>query len=332
MDFIKEYSNSYASEFGSSEKGNWTIGKRITFLTLSAAAITLILGTISIIALNKIDNYSDRLVNVYISEWSTGTALEQTIRKSGHEYLQYKLTDDDQYFDLVISHFDKINGEISDLKESAKIAELQELSIQVNGLEEASESYQENLQAYYDAGQALVTNTDMSRLNDISDALMQAEKSVDEAYNELLQRSVEISAAAEGGAREQAALTVETVSNYVWAISIIAILAVVLALFLGLFVGRRINNILRNIIYRLNSGSEQVNVSSDQLSGSSQELAESSSQQAASLQETTSSLEEMSNQIKQSADNSGQAEVTMNESRPLLDKGVHEMNRMIEAM
>lgn len=110
------------------------------------------------------------------------------------------------------------------------------------------------------------------------------------------------------------------------------IFGVGVAIALGYLVTRSINTSLRNIINQLNGGAEQVNASSVQLSGASQELAESTSEQAASLQETTSSLEEMSSQIKLNAENSQEAEVAMQESKPLVENGVRAMKRMSQAM
>lgn len=331
MNFIKEYTNNLTSEIRG-DSGNWTIGKRIMLLTVAASFITLIVGAISIFSLTKIDNYSETLDYLYISEWGTASSLEQAVRKSGHEYLQYRLTDNEEYFRAAVSRFDKINGEIEELKDLVANYELPVLEGVLDGLIESSKIYQENLENYFETSNALYQTTDATRLTALTEELLQAENNVQVSYNDILERAVQVNEGAESGAREQADLTLETAQRYRWIISIIGIAAVAGALVFGLFIGKSISKVLKSIIERLNSGAEQVNASSDQLSSASQELAESSSQQAASLQETTSSLEEMSSQIKQTAENSGQAELAMDESKPLVEKGVEAMKRMTQAM
>ncbi|NGP87413.1 methyl-accepting chemotaxis protein [Fodinibius halophilus] len=93
-----------------------------------------------------------------------------------------------------------------------------------------------------------------------------------------------------------------------------------------------ISSKLKEIINKLAGGARKVHDSSTQLTGSSQELAESASEQAASLEETTSSLEEISSQIKQTDENSAEAETTMKETQPMVEKGVEAMDRMKGAM
>ncbi|MDG5766766.1 methyl-accepting chemotaxis protein [Balneolales bacterium ANBcel1] len=127
--------------------------------------------------------------------------------------------------------------------------------------------------------------------------------------------------------------TATTQSFFIRTVSLIGlVLGVALAIGLGIFISRNINNTLRRIIEGLSSGAEQVNASSTQLSSSSQDLSEGASEQAAGLQQTTSSLEQMAAQTKQTAENSGQAEKTMNETQPRVEKGMDAMKRMNEQM
>ncbi|WP_138430804.1 methyl-accepting chemotaxis protein [Fodinibius saliphilus] len=103
-------------------------------------------------------------------------------------------------------------------------------------------------------------------------------------------------------------------------------------IFVALLFSNSINRRLKDIINKLAGGAKQVHDSSMQLTGSSQQLAESASEQAASLEETTSSLEEISSQIKQTDENSAEAETTMKETQPMVEKGVEAMDRMKGAM
>ena len=328
MNTIKKYVEEFSTGSGNSGEGNWTIGKRIMLLTIIASSITLILGGISIFSLNKIDGYSESLNNISLNEWGTSAAFDQAVRKAGYEFLQYKLSREDKYFEAATSHFKKINGEIGELQGYVDRFDVPVLERHIIGMQDASDAYRDNMEEFY----RLSEQVDNGTIEADNAALLEAEENVQLRYEGLLERAVEVNEAAESGARKLAVQTQDTVNQYVWAISVVGIIAVLGALIFGLLIGRSISSRLKNIIDRLSGGSEQVNASSEQLSGSSQELAESSSEQAASLQETTSSLEEMSSQIKQTAENSGEAEIAMNESRPLVENGVKAMKRMTEAM
>ncbi|MGN8226739.1 methyl-accepting chemotaxis protein [Gracilimonas sp. BCB1] len=331
MSSINNYLNNI-SEGVSAAEGSWTIGKRIFFLTASAAVVTLILGAIALFSLSKIQSNTTSLSEVSFNEWGTAAAFETAVRKAGYEHLQFTNTNDISYMETALSRFEKIYGEYGEFEDYVENYDLPVLEENMVGLKEVIESYESNLQDYLDATLALENNTDPSELTKVSNALFDAERKAAVEYQELLDRSVAINTAAEDGARALADNTQATVNNYVWIISVVAVLSVLGVLAFGFFVGRSISSVLKGIIERLKTGSDQVSVSSEQLSSASQQLAESASQQAASLQETTSSLEEMAAQIKQTDDNSSQAELAMNESKPLVENGVQAMQRMVQAM
>lgn len=331
MSSINNYLNNVSQGISDAE-GSWTIGKRIFFLTASATVVTLILGAIALFSLNKIQNNTTSLSEVSFNEWGTAAAFETAVRKAGYEHLQFTNTNDVSYMESALSRFEKIYGEYAEFESYVEAHDLPVLEEKMQGLKEVIESYESNLQAYLNATLALENNTDPSELTKVSNALFEAERNAAVEYQELLDRSVAINEAAENGARALADNTQATVNNYVWIISVVALISVLGVMAFGFFVGRSINGTLKSIIERLRTGSDQVSVSSEQLSSASQQLAESASEQAASLQETTSSLEEMAAQIKQTDDNSSQAELAMNESKPLVENGVQAMQRMVQAM
>lgn len=312
--------------------GSWNIKKRIFSLTMAAAGVTLVLGVVSIFSLLKIDGYTETLTDVYIAEWSSASAFEQAVRKTGYEHLQYSMTNGEAYFDSAMSRFDIMYTEYGNLENLAEEYNTPVLEEKLQGLKAEIDSYQSELQAYYDANVAMANNVDLNELNALSSELVKAEETAETNYRNLLARSIEVNDAAEQGAIELANQTQSTVNLYSWIIGIGAILSVIGALCFGFFIGRSISKKLHQIIQRLKNGSEQVNASSDQLSSSSQHLAESSSQQAASLQETTSSLEEMASQIKQTDENSAIAEQAMAEAKTLVGNGVVAMEQLTIAM
>lgn len=306
-----------------SKKSSWTVNKRILLLTAVATSITLIISVISIYSLNSVNSSEKRMVELHLSNWGTGAALEQAVRKAGYEYQEYRLTGDDAFFETAISRFKKINGEIGELVDYSQRFDVPILDQQLIGLQEASDRFRADLEEYYR----------LSKLPEANEAaLNEANKNVKAVYNDLLVRSADINESAEDGARNLAAETSAFTTLFSWIAGVSGVIAVLLTSLIGFYTGSSISNILKNLIGRLRGGSEQVNSSSEMLSVSSQELAESSSEQAASLEETTSSLEEMSSQIKHTAENSQQAEVAVKETRSLVEAGVSSMQKVTAAM
>lgn len=317
---------------GALGSGNKTIGQRILFLTITAAVITLIVGAISLFTLTNIDRNAEDIATVYLSEWGSAAALELAVRNAGYEHLQYSSTSNKEYIEAALGRFEKIRGEYQELVEYTKIHDLPVLERELGNLKAAIDSYEENLNGYYEANLALDNATTAEQMNQASEKITETKDIANEQYDNLLAISAEVNEAAENGARDLAEVTMVTASTYRWIITVIAIVSVLGVFLFGLFVKRSIGNNLLSVINTLNNASDQVQAASTEVSSSSQSLAESTSQQAANLQETTSSLEEMSSQIKQSDENSNQAELAMKESQPLVENGVKAMQRMTTAM
>ncbi len=104
------------------------------------------------------------------------------------------------------------------------------------------------------------------------------------------------------------------------------------ALLLGITLSISITRPLNRVISGLSDGAEQVSSASGQVSAASQALAEGSSQQAASIEETSSSLEEMSSMTRKNADNAGQADHLMGESKGVVSKAGAAMEKLAESM
>ncbi|VAX22001.1 Methyl-accepting chemotaxis protein I (serine chemoreceptor protein) [hydrothermal vent metagenome] len=112
----------------------------------------------------------------------------------------------------------------------------------------------------------------------------------------------------------------------------LGILALVLGTSFAILVTRSISKPITTIVENLSEGSAQVAAASGQISESSQSLAEGATEQASALEETSSSLEEISSMVKQNADNSGNANTLMIETKEMVETGVHSMKSMVIAM
>ncbi|TWI68591.1 methyl-accepting chemotaxis protein [Desulfobotulus alkaliphilus] len=115
-------------------------------------------------------------------------------------------------------------------------------------------------------------------------------------------------------------------------VMVVSIMGVILALALGLLITRSINTNLSRIIAGLNEGSDQVASASGQVSSASISLAEGASEQAASIEETSSSMEEMSSMIKQNADNAGEANALMGQTREVVNTATASMAELTGSM
>ncbi|HBX66449.1 MAG TPA: hypothetical protein DEG32_09920, partial [Balneolaceae bacterium] len=199
----------------------------------------------------KIYENTTAISEVYFNEWGTAAAFETAIRKAGYEHLQFNKSNDIAYMEAALSRFDKIYNEYNEFEEYASAYDLPVLEEQMPGLKELIEGYEQNLKDYSEATLALNSNTDPAELTKVSNNLFRSENAANEAYTELLSRSIEINEAAENGARELADQTMVTVGRFMWIISVVAIVSVIGALIFGFLVGRSISTALKSIIDRL---------------------------------------------------------------------------------
>ncbi len=113
----------------------------------------------------------------------------------------------------------------------------------------------------------------------------------------------------------------------------LSILIAMLLTVLGLtFVIRNITGILKRVIEGMREGTDTVASVSSQVSSSSQTLAEGASQQAAGIEEASSSVEEMSSMTRQNADNAGQANSMMADTRKVMNMANQSMTELTKAM
>jgi len=117
-----------------------------------------------------------------------------------------------------------------------------------------------------------------------------------------------------------------------WTALLVTGLGILVGVLLSVFLTRSITRPINRVISGLTAGSDQVAAASAQVSASSQSLAEGASEQAASLEETASSMEEMSSMTKSNADNTGQADGLMQESKHIVAQAGQAMDEMARSM
>ena len=328
--------NYLTNNFSPGGGNTWTIGKKLAASFAGITLITVILGglgyysamssdqsieEIGVVRLPSVSSLQE--MNLAIKEINNGASLLQNANLSISERKEIR-----QRMERSEGNYVMAREIYAPLPQTVK-----EAGIWNNYLEKY-ELWRSNHDAYMDyvneydreiknggIGQNILAKQEAFYDEEVRDTF----REVDQLIEDLVKLN--------NGIAKQEVEAAKSQSDSIQFISILGlVLGVLIASLLGYFITRSINGSLRNIIDRLNSGSEQVNASSSQLSGSSQELAESSSEQAASLQETTSALEEMSAQIKQTAANSGEAELAVNEAKEIVESGVASMQRVTKAM
>jgi methyl-accepting chemotaxis protein len=107
---------------------------------------------------------------------------------------------------------------------------------------------------------------------------------------------------------------------------------VVVAVILVMLLVRSAVNPINRAVKGLNEAADEVGSSSMLLASASQTLAAGATQQAASLEESSSSLEEMASMTRQNADNAGQADNLMAETRRVVNTANTSMTQLIDSM
>ncbi len=89
---------------------------------------------------------------------------------------------------------------------------------------------------------------------------------------------------------------------------------------------------MRATLHEVSAASNGVSVALDELSSSSDAIARGAHQQAASLEETSASMEEITATVRQTADNAGEATLLASSSRVMAEKGGHIVSDAVTAM
>ena len=103
-------------------------------------------------------------------------------------------------------------------------------------------------------------------------------------------------------------------------------------LLFGYYIVRNIKHRINPVIEGLTMAADQVTSCSAEVASASQTLAAGASQQAASIEEISSSLEEMSSMTKNNAQNAGQADFHMDESKKVAVCAEDSMNQLADSI
>ncbi|MBI5521454.1 MAG: methyl-accepting chemotaxis protein [Desulfarculus sp.] len=108
--------------------------------------------------------------------------------------------------------------------------------------------------------------------------------------------------------------------------------AILLGLGLAWAITMAVTRPVRRISGSLGQGAAQLSQASDEVSSASQSLAEGASQQAAALEQTSASLEELAAMTRRNADNAGQANALMAQTKEVVQHSTASMRQVRQAM
>ncbi len=120
-----------------------------------------------------------------------------------------------------------------------------------------------------------------------------------------------------------------SIRNIIFLVTVIFLAVTVVGVF---FFAKKISGAIQNAVVQMSEAATQVSAASSQVSAASQSLAEGSSEQASSIEETSSSLEEMSSMTKQNADNAGQADILMKQSKQIVERANSTLGSLTHSM
>lgn len=181
MGSFKEYLNEFSSGTGD---GKWTIGKRIMLLAVGSTAIIIVLGVLSMIALNMINKNSDVLVKENLSEWSLANTIENEAREVGYNLSKFSRSNDEAAWKKTKAGLKKIGQEVDSARALAEAFQLEEMSRRVEATDKSIVVFQKSIYSYYDAYQSLLKYRGLTK-DSGKDFVQSIEEYLDSARNNL---------------------------------------------------------------------------------------------------------------------------------------------------
>lgn len=125
------------------------------YIVVGGSAITLIVGLAAIVSLYTINNYSDQLVDVNISEWDVANSIEKNMWETGYNLSMYSRTHEEELYEKATSRLEQVKTEIDSGKTLAATYDLQEFKAELNDIEQAL-NYTEAVELFHQAIQDLI--------------------------------------------------------------------------------------------------------------------------------------------------------------------------------
>jgi methyl-accepting chemotaxis protein len=192
----------------------------------------------------------------------------------------------------------------------------QEARERINGLKEPATRLLELMSTVKTSLEVGTEKEDRKAKEDLVEKMPQYAVKLSEGFNQL-----STIAAKRNG--EIVATATSQASNLVYAVVLLAVMAIGVSIVFGLIMAMRLSSSLTRINASVGSSSEQVSAASDQISNASQQLASASQEQASALEETAASLEELSGMVENNMKSAEGSTMVAESVREAVDKSDH---------
>jgi methyl-accepting chemotaxis protein len=303
-------------------KKQWTIGTRIYGLAGFLAMVIAGISTFAVLRINSLKTVSesisgDSMPGLALSSDITGNQAANQIRLL--RLLHAQTPEEQKSLRDEITKAGDENKALLDKYEKTIFAD--ENRQLFTALKESREEYRKIRAQFF----ALVETNPVEAGKLADGALRTAYETYDAAGDKLEKYS------SKTGEHHAAVLAAQVQSTRIL-LMVVGGSSLLIGLIASGFLVRRTNAILGSVVNSVATGAEQIAAASGQVSAASQGLAEGASEQAASLEETSSSLEEMSSMTQRNAENAGQCNTLMGQTKEVvgvMSKATDEMAQAI---
>ncbi|MBS1877292.1 MAG: MCP four helix bundle domain-containing protein [Acidobacteria bacterium] len=302
---------------------NATVGKKIAALTICLVALTLILGTISVVGVRTMSQRVATLTGDTLpGVEAVGLASAKLYRFRGDAWKHMAITAPDQ--------LERMDDEMSQLRADFD-KQMAAYEARIHQDEDAA-NFRELRQQAQDFFRTWGGVAEVSRKGPKQQAVAQYQAEVDPIFQRVkdtlirMQKWNSANGAKTSRAAEESATRVQA-----WTWMLLAGCVVFGALVSG-WITHGLNGALREIAVELNSGASRVAQASRQVAEASQSLAQDASDQAASLEEISASSEEINSMARRSSDNSNQMAKLVASSEHEFDVARQSLHQMVAAM
>jgi methyl-accepting chemotaxis protein len=297
-----------------------TLGKRISLVCASLVALTLGLGTVSILYVSRLDSAVQSVASVSLPATVQLAQLSQAAAGEQHIMLKHMLADTPEMQARYESDLAKLENQFqSGLREyESSLADRRGRELLAGAAAAHEQVMREWSGAILPLSRTHDFKTGFAKWNSEMTPVVQAQEQAFAAGIDENQESARRAAQAATGKGQAARI---------WFV-LLAILSVMAGTGLAYAVVRSLNRVLRKVVNDLSRGAGQVAGAAGQISASSQSLAQGTAEQAASLEETSASTEEMTSMTRKNAENSEDCAKLMS----AVDARIAEANQTLDEM
>ncbi len=300
-----------------------TVGKKLSLICAALVMLTVILGTVSIVNINRMNTSVSSITQDSLPGLSNLAIMVETAYKS-------------TYFAMLSIGSDNLQNKIQD--EAIVTSELNRFDVAAKAYQSidksprAQEIMAKILTAHAQMYSGWLKVMPLSRSLKNNEAYAMWVSQLATHVEERAAGIEELIAYSSSNASGLGKSAIDTGSNArLWTL-LILLFSILSGGMLAYFLVRSINKVLSQAVSELSEGAGQIASAASQVSASSQSLAQGSSEQAASLEETSSSSEEINSMARKNTDNSMTMATLVGQSQDAFIKTNQQLKEMVVSM